>query len=73
MRILLINMGFNKHGGISRYVAELAKRFVREHETHLLTTKYDYKVANLIVHKKPMIEKPFWPQMLIITRNMQRR
>jgi len=63
MKILLISRGFNKHGGISKYVAELAERFVREHETHLLTTKYDYKVENLIVHKKPMIEKPFWLQI----------
>ena len=63
MRILLVSRGFNKHGGISRYVAELAEKFVREHEIHLLTTKYDYKVANLIVHKKPMIEKPFWLQI----------
>ena len=63
MKILLISRGFNKHGGISRYVAELAERFVREHETHLLTTKYDYKVENLVVHKKPMIEKPFWLQI----------
>ncbi len=63
MKILLIRMGFNKHGGISRYVAELAERFVKEHETHLLTAKYDYKVANLIVHKKSMIEKPFWLQI----------
>ena len=62
-KILLIARGFNKHGGISRYVAELAERFVKEHETHLLTTKYDYKVANLIVHKKPMIEKPYWLQI----------
>jgi len=63
MKILLISRGFNKHGGISRYVAELAERFVREHETHLLTTKYDYKVENLVVHKKPMIEKPLWLQI----------
>jgi UDP-glucose:(heptosyl)LPS alpha-1,3-glucosyltransferase len=64
MKILLIFRIFNKHGGISRYVVELAERFVKEHETHLLTTKYDYKIANLIVHKKPIIEKPFWLQIL---------
>lgn len=64
MKILLICKGFNKHGGISRYVVELAERFVNIHETHLLTTKYDYKVSDLIVHKKPMIEKPFWLQIL---------
>jgi len=64
MKILLISRGFNKHGGISRYVAELAERFVKKHETHLLTTKYEYKIPNLIVHKKPIIMKPFWLQIL---------
>jgi len=44
MKILLIARGFNKHGGIARYVAELAERFVKEHETHLLTTDYDHEV-----------------------------
>ena len=64
MRILLIVRGFSKDKGVWRYVVELAERFVKEHETHLLTTKYDYKVENLIVHKKPVIEKPFWLQIL---------
>jgi len=64
MRILLISRGFNKKGGISRYVVELTERLIKEHETHLLTTYYDYKVPNLIIHKKPMIEKPFWFQIL---------
>jgi len=64
MKILLISRWFNKSGGISKYVVELAERFVNEHETHLLTTKYDYKVSDLIVHKKPMIEKPLWLQIL---------
>jgi len=63
MKILLITRVFWKKSGIPKYVAELAERFVKEHETHLLTTKYDYKVANLIVHKKPMIEKPYWLQI----------
>lgn len=64
MKILLVSRFFNKRGGISRYVAELAERLVKEHETHLLTTNYDYKIPNLVVHKKPMIEKPFWLQIL---------
>ena len=64
MKVLIISRGFNKHGGISRYVVELAERFVKEHETHLLTTNYDYKIPDLIVHEKPMIDKPFWLQIL---------
>ena len=31
MKILLIARGFNKRDGISRYVAELAERFVRDY------------------------------------------
>jgi len=64
MKILLILRGFNKQGGAGRYVAELAEHFVQEHETHLLTTDYDYDLKDLIVHKKPMIRKPFWLQIL---------
>jgi len=64
MKICLVYRGFSKHGGISRYVVELAEHFVKEHETHLLTTYYNYNVKNLIVHKKPMIRKPFWLQIL---------
>jgi UDP-glucose:(heptosyl)LPS alpha-1,3-glucosyltransferase len=60
MKILLICGWFNKHGGIPRYVVELAEQFVKEHEVHLLTTDYDYEVPNLIVHRKPMIKIPFW-------------
>lgn len=63
-KILLITNSFNKCGGISRYVAELAERFVKEYETHLLTTYYDYKITNLIVHKKPVIKEPLWLQIL---------
>ena len=63
MKILLVSRIFNKSGGISRYVAELAERFVKDYETHLLTTKYEYNVPNLVVHRKPMIEKPFWLQI----------
>jgi len=65
MKILLVLRSFNKKGGISRYTAELAERFVKSNEVHLLTTNYDYEIPNLIVHKKPMIKKPFWFQILL--------
>jgi len=51
---------FHKQGGISRYAAELAERFVKEHETHIITTNYRYKISNLIVHKKPMMPGRSW-------------
>ncbi|MHA1875448.1 MAG: glycosyltransferase family 4 protein [Promethearchaeota archaeon] len=62
MKIGLIYRKFSKDVGVGRYVVELAERFVKEHETHLLTTDYDYEIPNLIVHKKPMIKKPYWLQ-----------
>lgn len=63
MKLLLVSRRFDKSGGISRYCVELAERFVKEHETHLLTTDYDYMMPNLIVHKKPMIKSPFLLQI----------
>ena len=59
MRIAMITRGFNKQGGVSRYVVELAERFVRENEVHLLTIDCNYIIPNLIVHKKPAIKKPY--------------
>ena len=59
MKIAMITRGFNKQGGVSRYVVELAERFVRENEVHLLTIDCNYIIPNLIVHKKPAIKKPY--------------
>ena len=59
MRIAMITRGFNKQGGVSRYVVELAERFVRENEVHLLTIDCNSIIPNLIVHKKPAIKKPY--------------
>lgn len=64
MKILFISRSFNKSGGIPRYVVELSERFVENHRVYLLTTDYDYEIPNLVVHKKPMIRKPFWLQIL---------
>ena len=65
MRILLVSTNFNKYQGRERYTLELVKQFIKEHEVHLLTANYDYKpIPNLIVHKKPLIKKPFWLQLL---------
>lgn len=60
MKVCLVLGDFHKQGGISRYAAELAERFVKEHETHIITTNYSYKIPNLIVHKKPMMPGRSW-------------
>lgn len=58
MKIGLTSIVFNKQGGIARYVVELAERFVREHEVHLLTSRYEDTVEGLIVHENKIPWKP---------------
>ncbi|MCX6695315.1 MAG: glycosyltransferase family 4 protein [Candidatus Altiarchaeota archaeon] len=58
MKILLTSTVFYKQEGIYRYVVELAERFVKEHEVHLLTSKYESKVEGLVVHENPIIWSP---------------
>lgn len=50
---------YNKQGGISRYIAEMAERFVKEHEVHIFASGWTH-VGNddLIFHKIPRISKP---------------
>jgi len=60
MKVCLVLGDFHKQGGISKCAAELAERFVKEHETHIITTNYIYKIPNLIVHKKPMMPGRSW-------------
>jgi hypothetical protein len=43
---------------------ELAEHFIQGHETHLLTTNYDFKIPNLVVHKKPILKGPYTLQFL---------
>jgi len=64
MRIGLTSIVFNKQGGISRYVAELAERFVREHEVHLLTSRYETRVDGLIVHRSNILWNPISLQVV---------
>jgi UDP-glucose:(heptosyl)LPS alpha-1,3-glucosyltransferase len=64
MKICFVAGEINKQGGISRYVAELAERYVRKYETHAITTNCAYKIPDLIVHKKPDIQKPLWRRRL---------
>ena len=58
MKILLTSTIFYKQEGVYRYVVELAERLVKEHEVHLLTSKYESKVDGLIVHENPIIWSP---------------
>lgn len=52
MKIALTTGEYNKEGGISRYVAELAEHFVKEHEVHVYTTSWkDVYDKDIIFHK----------------------
>lgn len=59
MRIALTTDGYNKRGGISRYVAELAEHFAVENEVHVYATKWkDVASKDIIFHKIPTISGP---------------
>ncbi|MBD3387513.1 MAG: glycosyltransferase [Candidatus Altiarchaeales archaeon] len=58
MRIGLTSIVFNKQGGISRYVVELASRLAPDHEVHILTSRYEDKVPGVIAHEEPIVWNP---------------
>ena len=59
MKIAMTVPKYNKKGAISRYVAELAERFVKEHEVHIFSHEWkDVGSDDLIFHKTQMISKP---------------
>lgn len=61
MKIAFISRGYNKRGGISRYVAELAEAFSQEHEVHVFANYWqDVGSDKIIFHKIPMIKGNFF-------------
>lgn len=59
MKIAITCREYDKRGGISRYVAELAEYFVKEHEVHIYTTSWkDVSNENIIFHKVPTLPGP---------------
>ncbi|MBU0761871.1 MAG: glycosyltransferase family 4 protein [Candidatus Altiarchaeota archaeon] len=58
MRICLTTTVMRSHGGISRYVMELSKRLVKEHEIHILTGKKEVGISGVKVHMAPTIFSP---------------
>jgi len=63
VKIGLTSAVFNKQRGISRYVVELAERFVKDNEIHLLTSKYEHKIDGLNVVEDPIIWRPISAQV----------
>ncbi|MFH1563254.1 MAG: glycosyltransferase family 4 protein [Nitrospirota bacterium] len=61
MKIAFIARTYNKQGGISRYVTELAETFSQEHEVHVFTNSWKDVFSNKIIfHKVPMIKGNFF-------------
>lgn len=71
MKILLISNNFTKRLGDEIFIVELARYFTKQHEVHLLTSISDlslneyYNIPDLIIHKKKVIRRPYWLQMLM--------
>lgn len=81
MKIAMTSRVYNKKGGISRYVAELAERFADEHEIHIFTSKWeDVENDKIIFHKTPLPRGPilidagtYFLEMSAISKLMRRR
>jgi UDP-glucose:(heptosyl)LPS alpha-1,3-glucosyltransferase len=56
---------YNKRGGISRYIAELAEHFANEHEVHVFAAGWkDVSSKDIIFHKVPVIPKISGPRVI---------
>lgn len=64
MRVCIISRSINKRGGIARYNAELAERFCRDHEVHLLVSRCEIKNPNLTMHPYSIVQKPYSLQLI---------
>jgi len=54
LRIAFVVHDYNRHGGHSRYVAELARRYRHDHDVHVFTnTVDDQDVAGITFHHVP--------------------
>lgn len=55
MKIAITTSRYNRKGGISRYILELASRLAKEHEVHIFTVSWsDINTDKLIFHKVPV-------------------
>ncbi len=81
MKIAMSSRVYDKKGGISRYVAELAERFANEHEVHVFSSKWeDVGNDHIIFHKTPLPPGPllveagaYFLQMSALSKLMRRK
>ena len=55
LRIAFVVHDYNRVLGHSRYVAELAERFMRDHEVHVFANRFDNLPAGIIAHSVPAL------------------
>ncbi|HEY9245419.1 MAG TPA: glycosyltransferase family 4 protein [Candidatus Methanoperedens sp.] len=79
MKIAMSSRAYDRKGGISRYVAELAERFADEHEVHIFTSKWeDVNSDSIIFHTTPLPPGPllveagaYFVEMSLISKFMR--
>ncbi len=66
MNIAFITRSYNKKGGVSRCVVELAERFCREHQVHIFTSQWDESLVkeNIVFHKIKIWPGPLFLEVL---------
>ena len=58
MKLGITSIRLAKTGGIGRYVAELAGRFAREHQVHIITGAAECDVAGATFHLRRVYSSP---------------
>ncbi len=58
MRIGMTSIVFGRQGGIARYVAELAGRFAKDNEVHVVTSRQEAAADGVTAHMRRIIWRP---------------
>ncbi|MFH1055287.1 MAG: glycosyltransferase family 4 protein [Candidatus Altiarchaeota archaeon] len=66
MKILFLTASFFKQGAVAKYAVELAERFAKDNEVHVLTTWQKHDIDGVTFHKIPI---PRWPYYMLIGLN----
>ena len=62
LRIAFVVHDYNRHMGHSRYVAELASRFKRDHEVHVFANTFEEPdPVGITYHHVPACARVPWP------------
>ncbi len=59
MKICLPIRMFNKYGGASKYVSELAEIFCQKHDVHIFSSSFETNLKNISLHRVPTLNRTF--------------